>query len=94
MIARLSSGRTTSSSKTGICCGPVSIAGGGAVAVVDLLLIVHQLPGPVHSTNAQEEQRKPEGQAEEEISGVGPQRTEVEIRVPRNSEVNDGKPDR
>ena len=42
----------------------VVIAGRCAVPVIDLFLVVHQLPSPLHSANAEEKQRKAEGQAE------------------------------
>ena len=56
----------------------VVIAGCCAVPVIDHLLVVHQLAGPLHSAHAEEKQRKAEGQAEEEVSAVGSQRTEVD----------------
>ncbi len=37
--------------------------------------------------------RKPEGEPEPEIPGVGPQRPEVEEPVPRHGEVDNGEPD-
>ncbi len=62
--------------------------------VIDHFLVVHQLACPLHSAHAEEKQGKTEGQAEEEIPGVGSQRTEVDPRIPGHGEVDDGEPDR
>ena len=73
--------------------GHVLRLGGGAVPVVDHLLVVHQRAGPLHGADADEQQRQPERQAEAQVAGVGAQRTEVEEPVPGHREVDDGEAD-
>ena len=74
--------------------GDVLGLGGRAVPVVDHLAVVHQLPGPLHRTDADEQQRQAEGQAEPQVLGVGAQRAEVEVPRPRHREVDDDEADR
>src|SRR4249919_156295 len=62
----------------------VVVARCGTVPVIDHLVVVHELAGPVHRADAEKEQRQAKGQSQEEVSGVGPQRAEVEIRVAGN----------
>ena len=73
--------------------GHVLGLGGRAVPVVDHLPVVHQLPGPLHRSDADEQQRESEGQAEAEVAGVGAEGTEVEVPRPGHGEVDDHEPD-
>ena len=69
-------------------------AGLGAVPVVDHLVVVHQLPGPLHRTHADEQQRQAEGQAEQQVAGVGVQEAEVHVHAARDGEVGHHEADR
>src|SRR5215207_4643127 len=62
--------------------------------VIDLFLVVHQLPRPLHSPDAEEKQCQTEGEAEQEVSGIGSQWTEVDPDISRNREIDDNEPDR
>src|SRR5829696_2635700 len=59
--------------------------------VIDLFLVVHQLPRPLHSPDAEEKQCQTEGEAEQEVSGVGSQWTEVDPDISRDREIDDNK---
>jgi hypothetical protein len=60
---------------------------------IDHLLVAHEHPSPLHRTDPDKQQRKPEREPQPEIPSVGPQRPEIEVPVPRHGEVDNGEPD-